>query len=382
MKLPFCDYHILAFLKEFDSPQGGKKPLDLLLSDYFKSHKSLGSKDRKIVGETIYGMVRWKSLIDYTASSPSPLDRLNCYRKLNFDEIAHDLSIPEAIRLGLPEFLYQTLIDSFGKEKGKELCRILNTPAPTTIRANLLKTTREHLLSLWQNKFAITPCKDSHSGIQFTKREPLFSLLEFKQGLFEVQDEASQLVADLVKAKPGDLVLDYCSGSGGKTLAFAPSMKGKGQIYLHDIRPSILSQAKKRLCRAGIQNGQCLLPQHPQLLALKEKCDWVLADVPCSGTGTLRRNPDQKWGIDAAMVNRLTLLQKEIVKEALLYLKPKGKFVYATCSLLAQENEAQVKEFLASYPIELIGEPLSLLPKENGMDGFFAALFIKKESML
>ena len=378
MRLSFCDYHILAFLKQLE---GSSKPLDLLLSDYFKSHKSLGANDRRTIGEMIYGLIRWKSLIDHGCPSETLIDRLNYYRKLDFQAIAKDPSIPEPIRLGTTEFLYEKLTTHFGKEKGQEICKILNTEAPATIRANLLKTTREHLLSLWKDSFGPSPCLYAPEGIQFPKRAPLLSLPEFKQGLFEMQDEGSQIVANLVKAMPGDLVLDYCSGSGGKTLAFAPSMQGKGQIYLHDIRPSALAQAKKRLCRAGIQNGQFLNPGHPQLPRLKEKCNWVLADVPCTGTGALRRNPDQKWTIDAPMLERFVSTQKEIAGQALIYLKPKGHFVYVTCSLLKEENEEQIEHFLTSYPLQLV-KTLSLLPKEKGMDGFFAALFVKKESML
>lgn len=382
MKIPFCDHHILAFLSEYNSSETEKKPLDLLLSEYFKAHKSLGSTDRRTIGEAIYGIVRWKTLIDYACPSKFPLDQLNYYKKIDFHAVAKDLSIPEAIRLGTTEFLLNQFIAAFGVEKTREICRVLNTSAPTTVRANALKTSREELLEKWSRAFSVTACHYAAHGIQFSKRSPLFSLPEFKEGLFEMQDEGSQLVAALVKAAPGDLVLDYCSGSGGKTLAFAPSMKGRGQIYLHDIRPSALSQAKKRLNRAGIQNSQCLPPEHPQLERLKEKCNWVLADVPCSGTGTLRRNPDQKWGIDAAMVNRLAETQREIVQKALLFVKPGGHFVYATCSILPEENEKQVELFLKSYPIELVEPPLSLLPRERGMDGFFAACFIKKQPMI
>lgn len=359
-----------------------KKPLDLLLSEYFKAHRSLGSTDRRTIGDAIYGMVRWKSLIDYACPSKFPLDRLDYYKKIDFYKTAKDPSIPEPIRLGMTEFLLERFTAAFGIEKTKELCRILNTSAPTTVRANLLKTSREELLTLWEKAFSVSPCLYAPAGIQFSKRAPLLSLPEFKEGLFEIQDEGSQIVSSLIKAVPGDLVLDYCSGSGGKTLAFASSMKGRGQIYLHDIRSSALSQAKKRLSRAGIQNCQCLPPGHPQLNLLKEKCNWVLADVPCSGTGTLRRNPDQKWAIDASMVNGLVETQREIVRNALMYLKPGGSFVYITCSLLAEENEKQVELFLKTYPIDLIDKPLSLLPKERGMDGFFAACFIKKQSMM
>lgn len=368
MRLPFCDHHISAFL---DSYTKGHKPLDLALSDYLKAHKSIGAHDRRKIGETIYGMVRWKTLIDaYCNHSSHSLDRLYCYRKISFPEATQDPAVPEAARLGMSEFLYQKLVQTFGKEKGQKLSSILNTAAPTTIRVNELKTTREELLKIWEGRLECAPCTKATSGIQFRKREALFSLPEFKAGLFEVQDEGSQLVAQLVQARPGDHVLDYCSGSGGKTLAFAPAMQGKGQIYLHDNRPWILQEARKRMNRAGVQNIQFTLP--------KKKVDWVLADVPCSGTGTLRRNPDAKWKIDALVIERLVQQQRDIVEQAVPYLKPDAHFVYATCSLLPEENEQQVEWMVKNTPLALQGSPLFLLPEEGGMDGFFAAVFKKQ----
>ena len=155
-------------------------------------------------------------------------------------------------------------------------------------------------------------------------------------------------------------------------------MAGKGQIYLHDIRPQALVQAKQRLKRAGVQNVQFLAPGHSKLPQLKKKMDWVLADVPCSGTGTLRRNPDQKWKIDAPMIERLIERQREIFEGAFAYVKPGGRLIYATCSLLAEENKLQVDYFLENDRAALEKEPLSLFPEEGGMDGFFAAVFRKK----
>ncbi|MES2273719.1 MAG: RsmB/NOP family class I SAM-dependent RNA methyltransferase [Chlamydiota bacterium] len=379
MKLPFCDHHIFAFLQ---SHENSLQPLDLALGDYLRAHKSIGANDRRTIGETLYGMIRWKTLIDYFCASPHFYDRLICFRKLVLEKCFYDPSIPEPIRRGLPEFLHERLLASYGPQKTEALSLVLNTPAPTTIRANLMKTTRDELLAKLQAIYPASLCTHAEAGIQFEKRVPLFSLPEFKDGLFEMQDEGSQLVASLIAVKPGEHVLDYCSGSGGKTLAFAHLMRGKGQIYLHDIRPRVLLEARKRLKRAGIQNAQMLEPAHPHLSKIKGKMDWVLGDVPCSGTGTLRRNPDSKWKIDAPMIERLVQQQREIVKEALAYVKPGGFFVYATCSILPEENVDQVNFFLKNYPLVLEKEPLALLPQEKGMDGFYAAVFRKTASLV
>lgn len=366
MRLPFCDHHISAFMESYTK---GQKPLDVALSEYLRAHKSIGAHDRRTIGETVFGMVRWKTLIDTMCPSPHLLDRLKCFRSLDINACWNNTTIPEPARWGVNEFLHSRLCAIYGHEKARALCQVLNGPAPTTIRVNQLKTTREDLLKKWEGKWEMTPCLHAPAGIQFQKRTPLFTLPEFREGLFEVQDEGSQCVAALVKAKPGDHVLDYCSGSGGKTLAFAPLLQGKGQIYLYDNRPWILQEARKRLRRAGVQNAQFNLPA--------KKMDWVLADVPCSGTGTLRRNPDAKWKIDAAMVERLQEQQREIVAKALEHVKPDGHLIYATCSILPEENQAQVAYFLAQHSLVLEQE-LTLLPQEGGMDGFFAAVFKKQ----
>lgn len=369
MRLPFCDYHISAILEKAALSE---KPLDLILSSYFKIHKSLGAQDRRVIGETLYQMVRWKSLLEYFCPSKRGIDRLQAFRKISLFECQQNPSIPEPIRLGLSFFLFEKFCTAFGKEKTRELARLLNMSAPTTIRVNTLKISPEKLLEEWSGKFQLKRCQSAKNGIQFQKREALFSLPEFKKGFFEVQDEGSQLIAELVEAAPGDHILDYCSGSGGKALAFAPQMLGKGQIYLYDNRPWILQEARKRMRRAGVQNVQFILP--------KQKVDWLLTDVPCSGTGTLRRNPDAKWKIDAAMIQRLIQEQREIVQTSLKFLKTGGRLVYATCSLMPEENENQVAYFLKTLPLEL-EKQMTFFPEENGRDGFFAAVF-KKQDLL
>jgi 16S rRNA (cytosine967-C5)-methyltransferase len=379
MRLTFCDHHISTFLARYNV-QGGK-PLDLALSEYLRQHKSIGAHDRRQIGETLFGMTRWKSLLDYLCPEGTSIPkRLEIFQQINWQKLADDASIPEALRLGTTSFLFEKLLLAYGLEKARELCRIALTPAPIAVRANTLKISRSDLLEKWKEKFQVAASKNTPCGLLFSKREALFALPEFREGFFEMQDEGSQLVAALVAAESGHHVLDYCSGSGGKSLAFAPSMQGKGQIYLHDIRPEALIQAKQRLKRAGIQNAQFLSPDHKKLPQLKGKMDWVLADVPCSGTGTLRRNPEMKWKIDQPLLERLREEQRQIFAHALTYVRPEGRIVYATCSILPEENQDQAEFFRFHHGLIPEGEPLSILPSEGGMDGFFAVVFKKMNS--
>ncbi len=374
MTQTFRQNHIIAFFKTW---KGSNRPLDLSLSDYFRAHKSLGSHDRRYIGDTIYTLVRWKSLFDQIDPTDSISLRLHLLSKQPIEEWTQEPSLTDSARHGASSYLFDKLCSAYGYKQACALATALNTPAPISIRANLLKTTREELLARWTAQFQVRPGHLAPASILFTKREPLFTLPEFKEGLFEVQDEGSQLISQLIEAKSGDRFLDFCSGSGGKTLAIAPHMKGKGEIYLHDIRPHALQEAKKRLRRAGVQNAQILEPGHPTLSKLLNKMDWVLADVPCSGSGTLRRNPEMKWKIDQEMIDRLIQEQRDIITQAIRYLKPGAKFVYATCSIFPEENEEQVEYFLKHLPIKLEKEPLRLLPSAGGCDGFFAALFRK-----
>lgn len=371
MNQNFLNKHIQNI---FSTIEASKKPVDLVIRDYFYQNKCLGSKDRKYIGNTIYEMTRWKSLIDHV----NPQDRLNFYQNgFDLEKLQLDQSIPDFAKAGLSLFLFQKFSECFGVEEAKNLGSILNEEAPTTIRVNPLKISKNELFAILEKKFSISNCQKAPYGITFSKREPLLALEEYKNGFFEIQDEGSQLICEQVDAKPGDCVLDYCSGSGGKSLGFAHKMEGKGQIYLHDIRPHVLKEAKLRFRRAGIQNAQFLNSEHPQLKAIHQKCDIVLLDVPCSGTGTLRRNPHQKWEISQKMIDDLIAIQRSIIKNAVKFLKPNGKLIYATCSILPEENEKQAQFICQELGFTLIDTPVQLKPERQKWDGFFSAVFRK-----
>ena len=369
---PFRDHHLLLLLDKYDEQS---LPLDVCMAHYFRANKAAGSKDRAYIAETAYAMVRQRALLDHLGEATWE-GRLTTYQSADLSAAKDDASIPLHIRCSFPKPLFDMLVDSMGEESTVAFCLASNEPAPTTVRVNSLKANRDELLSRWKDDYQVRACSHSPSGIVFEKKVNFYVMPEFKQGFFEVQDEASQQVAAMVEATPGDHVLDYCAGSGGKTLAFAPILEGKGQIYLHDIRWRALKEAKVRLKRAGIQNAQTLEADQPQLKKLKKRMDWVLVDAPCSGTGTLRRNPDMKWKFEPEMVQRLVGEQRTIFERALSYVKPEGRIVYATCSVLADENDRQVTHFLNTYPsLELVGEPFRTTPTPGAADGFFAASF-------
>jgi len=373
MKVPFRQYHLFQLLKEYDE---SSLPLDVILNRYFKTHKALGSKDRHFLANTAMNMVRWLGLLDAINQNHDWASRFEQFEAIQGQIEGEEWSqYPDYIQVSFPKDLHELLKEQYGKEKAREICLASNEPAPIFIRANTLKITRNDLLTkLLSRGLNVRPTSQSPEGIIFDKKVSFSQLDEFKQGLFEVQDEGSQILAFLVDAKPGDHVLDFCAGSGGKTLAFAARMKGEGQIYLHDIRSKILQEAKKRLRRAGIQNYQIA-----SLDKLKKRMDWVLVDAPCSGTGTMRRNPDMKWRFSSEFLAGLVAKQRIIFEQALSFVKCGGHIVYGTCSLLKQENDKQLEHFLKTYPIELINEPYHSVPRKGEMDGFYGVV-LKKTS--
>lgn len=372
MTKSFRDHHLLNLLGAFSSDN---IPLDVALKKYFTVNRAIGAKDRKFISETIYAMIRWQGLIDHYCSAPIFWEkRYQTFLQNSWTKGKSDPNVPAHVRVSFPKHFFNLLAKHYGESAALEICMICNEAAPTTVRINPAKTTQEALLNEWRKTFSVKPTPLSKWGIIFEKRINFYELPEFKNGLFEVQDEASQLIADLVETKEGDLVMDFCAGAGGKTLAFAHKMKHKGQIYLHDIRSFALQEAKKRLRRAGIQNAQTLLSNAQEKKQLIQRMDWVLADVPCSGSGTFRRNPDIKWKFDPTALENLIAEQRKIFEEALSYLHPKGYIVYSTCSILPEENEQQILYFQEKHRLKTVKPPFKSLPTKGGMDGFFGVV--------
>jgi len=364
----FRDYHTIEILKKYESTGA---PLDLVLRNYFRENKALGSKDRNYIGNKVYYIVRNLSIFNFYLKNPISWEN----RVLQFEDIQKKdhTKLPKHVFYSIPSWLYQILTQTFDEQTLDNILKSSLTEAPLTIRANTIKTSVHDLKSKLEETFATEACQLAPNGLKFFKREPVTSHPLFKQGYFEIQDEASQLAAELVEVSQGDHILDYCAGAGGKALAIAPKMKNKGVIYIHDIRSQAILEAKKRCERAGVHNVQFFDSKKTLPSNLKHKMDWIFVDAPCSGTGTFRRNPDLKWKLTQESLDRLIKEQQSIFEKALQFLKPNGKIIYATCSILRQENQDQVEKFIQKYNLRRYKEDLILLPTQNAHDGFFAA---------
>lgn len=375
MLTKFRKNHIHSFFQTWETNE--LIPLEAVLNQYLRRNKSIGSKDRKEISEIIYNLVRWKELFDAhirkSGKKPRWDKRLEIYLNNSLKTLKTSPDIAKHEQLGFSKELYSYLVSSMGEEQAEKFCKVSQTRAPIFVRTNLCKTSREALFYGWKNRYDVSLCQTSKSGIIFHEKINFFILPEFKKGLFEVQDEASQLVADLVDAKPGDEVLDYCAGAGGKSLAFAHKLEGKGQIFLYDLRLRALASAKQRLRRCGVQNSQ-IVTEAKALKRLKNRMNWVLLDVPCSGSGTWRRKPDQRWRFSKKMISNLVDDQRKIFDQALKYVAPGGKIVYSTCSIFDEENERQVEYFCNEYGLKAHPEPFKSFPEEGKMDGFYATI--------
>lgn len=394
-------------------------PADTTLSRYFKDHPRLGSRERGAVAEGIYAILRNKSFFtDFAEAGASPTMRrltiLGLAEAVGADalggltdeetefltrikEIDRSL-MPPQMRSNLPKWLFDKFVAQYGEADTLALADALNQPAPLDLRVNSIKATRDEVqAALREAPIAAEPMPYAPLGLRVLRKPALQNLPLFKSGAIEVQDEGSQLLSQIVGAKRGDMVVDFCAGAGGKTLALGALMRNTGRLYAFDISEKRLAKLKPRLARSGLSNVHPVQIAHERDAKIKRlagKIDRVLVDAPCSGLGTLRRNPDVKWRQKVDAVAEMQVKQASILEGAARLLKGGGRLVYATCSLLDEENDFIVEQFLAAHPdfdlvpmskvlaeqkIDLdMGDYLKLLPHKHQTDGFFAAVMERK----
>lgn len=417
--------------------QAGKAlPVDALFADYFRAHRYMGSKDRAAVSDLVYyalrngGAIEWhleqankaanprrvimlavwfsgiilkqpgfeemRSVFSGEKYAPAPLSdaEMGVLQRIEDADLMQD-SMPRPARLNYPDWMDGRLKDAFGEDLDTALLA-LNEQAPIDLRANTLKCKdrSDLILALDADGYFASPTPHSPLGVRLKKRLPAFNTQAFRDGKYEMQDEGSQIVSLMVAAKPGQKVIDFCAGAGGKTLAVAATMKNKGRILAWDASENRLKQLPKRLARAGVSNVQIHAlkdESDPFIKRHKATADWVLVDAPCSGSGTWRRNPDLKWRFTLDDLQEVKAIQQRILKKAASLVAPKGKLVYITCSVFRDENIVQVKQFLEENPTFRVVSPdeiwnkhicpepgvgpvCILSPHKDGTDGFFAAI--------
>jgi 16S rRNA (cytosine967-C5)-methyltransferase len=370
---------------------------DKVIERTLKSNPKWGAKDRSFIAETTYEMVRWWRLVNFLSPSKDPWDLFGTYWLMQgnelppWDEFArlqpekikskYDSITDPGLLESIPEWL-QTLGSKELGEKWEAEIHALNEEAEVVLRVNTLKTTRERLKNLLEaDGIRSYLVKGYPDALVLEERQNVFRHPSFKEGLFEVQDASSQLVAAALQVEPGMRVIDACAGAGGKSLHLAALMGNKGKVISMDVEEWKLQQAKLRARRNGVSIFEPKIIEGSKTIKrLKESADRLLLDVPCSGLGVLRRNPDTKWKLSAESIAKVQATQQEILQSYPSMLKKGGQLVYATCSILPSENEDQIKKFLASEAgkdFELI-EDRKVLAQESGFDGFYIARLLKK----
>lgn len=396
-------------------------PADAILGKFFREQRSLGNRERAWVAESVYGVLRRKAFLCHVCGDEDPRRLLLAWllriqgaslreleESLNQQqkEWAHAIKgvstegMPLSTQADLPEWLWQKLNLQYGESEAMAIARSMHQSAPLDLRINLVKTSREAVLSRFQTEHAaieVTPF--SPTGLRMPQRLNISKHPLFTDGAIEVQDEGSQLLAILLAPRRGEMIADFCAGAGGKSLAIGALMRNTGRIYAFDVAEKRLQNLGARLKRSGLSNlhSQLISSENdPKLKRLNGKFDRVLVDAPCSGLGTLRRNPDLKWRHQESAILELVSKQTAILARAAKLVKPGGKLVYATCSLLAEENEQLAEAFLLAHPaFRLVpanailaqqnirldtGEYLKLLPHLHQTDGFFAAVMVHTQA--
>ncbi|MCM2339582.1 RsmB/NOP family class I SAM-dependent RNA methyltransferase [Rhodoferax sp.] len=398
-------------------------PADAIVSRFFREHRGLGPRERATLAETVYTVLRKKLLFDHFAPSGSgPKERrlaiLGFYgpgdflrsalseQEINWLDQCEKIrpeDLMERHRHNLPEWLVQPLKDQLGAEFWP-LVESFNKGAGLDLRVNAFKAKRADVQKeLAALGIKAVPTPYSPWGLRIAGKPSLNKMESFKRGDFEVQDEGSQLLAMLLDAKRGEMVVDFCAGAGGKTLAIGAAMRSTGRLYAFDTSAGRLDAFKSRLARSGLSNVHPAAIAHERddrVKRLSGKIDRVLVDAPCTGMGTLRRNPDLKWRQNQTAVDEMTVKQTAILQSAARLLKSGGRLVYATCSVLPQENEAIALAFSEANPDFApldVGEVLvglkvehaenlcsggdnqqrflRLWPHRHQTDGFFAAVW-------
>lgn len=374
---------------------------DKVVQKVLKFDKRWGARDRGFIAETTYEMVRYKRLYTEIADVKAPFSRPDLFRmwavwavlkgiklpdwkqieptperriKGKFDELSKIRKYREAV----PDWIDELCEKTLGEKLWTAEIAKLNEPAEVILRTNTLKTTKEKLRKALLDEGIVTePIKGYASALRLPERANVFVTESFKKGFFEVQDASSQLVAAMLDVKPGQRVVDTCAGAGGKSLHLAALMENKGQLIAMDIYGSKLKELKRRARRNGAHNIE---PREIDSTKVFKKlygsADRVLIDAPCTGLGVIRRNPDTKWKMQPEFLEKITKIQQEILRSYSKILKPGGKMVYATCSILPQENLDQVKSFLSSdegKDFSLISDK-KIYASKSGYDGFYMAL--------
>ncbi len=397
-------------------------PADGIVSSFFRRHKTLGPRERHALAETAYTVLRQRTrLLHLAQSGTGALERRlailawsgdanlqkgalgpNEVQWRNQVKAIDPAGFSDKLRHNLPDWLAAALRSQLGEQAFWPLVAALDEPAPLDLRVNVHKARRDDMLSILnQAGLRTAPTPFSPWGIRVPGKPALQKIDAFVRGDIEVQDEGSQLLALLVDAKRGEMVVDFCAGAGGKTLALGAAMRSTGRLYAFDTSGHRLDALKPRLARSGLSNvhpAQIAHERDERIKRLAGKIDRVLVDAPCSGLGTLRRNPDLKWRQSPQAVAELQAKQGAILASAQRLVKPGGRLVYATCSLLRDENEAVTDAFAAAHPdfialpaeqalaaahveraAELVhGNHLRLWPSQHATDGFFAAVWQRK----
>lgn len=371
---------------------------DSVVKNMLKSNPKWGSSDRKFLAETTYEMVRWwrklwsiygkeASLKDaelwnltgiYLVLSGydlPPWKEFDAIKQIPVDEKLKAVEQKRTLRESIPDWLDDIGHKELGAKWDNEI-RCLNEQAPVIIRANTLKISLQELRHALRDEEVETEIVSNHpDALKLHVRKNIFQTQSFKTGLFEVQDASSQEVAYFMDIQPGMRVIDACAGGGGKTLHMAALMKNKGKIIALDVHEWKLKELQKRASRAGISIVETrVLDSNKVIKRLEKSADRLLLDVPCSGLGVLRRNPDIKWKLSPDALVRIKQQQHEIISSYSSLLKAGGKMVYATCSILPSENEEIVDKFISENPSFKKVAEKKILPSQSGSDGFYMAL--------